>query len=124
MYKLFTVTEASEMIPVVDGHLRDMQGAIKDLLAAQQSFAKAKPLSIKARNLYEEISFLLRSIEGSKAELDRLGVYLKNVDAGVVDFPSRLGAEVVYLSWRQGEPAITHYHRLTADATQQPLPLN
>lgn len=120
MYKLFTVEEAKELIPVVDRHLRTMQEAIEDVTRAQGALKAAKPFSIEARNLQTDIAFSLSSLQDSKAELDRLGVFLKDMDAGVIDFPSRVGAEVVYLSWRQGEPTITHYHRVVSD---QALPL-
>jgi hypothetical protein len=120
MYKLFTVQEAKELIPVVDRHLRDMQDAIEEVSRGQGALETARPLSITARNLQTDITFSLVSLQDSKAELDRLGVFLKDVDAGVIDFPSQVGAEVVYLSWRQGEPTITHYHRVVND---QALPL-
>jgi hypothetical protein len=118
MYKLFTVDEAKSLLPVVDSHLRELQAAVGDLVASQEALARAKPLSLEARNLQEEIAFLLGGIQRSKAELDRLGVFLKDLEAGVVDFPSQVGAEVVYLSWRQGQPTITHYHRVTGGQPQ------
>lgn len=120
MYKLFTVEEAKQLIPVVDGHLRDMQEAINEVTRAQKTLKGTKPLSVEARNLQTGIGFSFASLQDSKAELDRLGVFIKDVDAGVIDFPSQVGAEVVYLSWKQGEPTITHYHRVVND---QPLPL-
>lgn len=120
MYKLFTVEEAKGLIPVVDRHLRDMQEAVGDVKRAQVALKTSKPFSIEARNLQTEVVFALEGIQSSKAELDRLGVFLKDVDAGLIDFPSQVGAEVVYLSWQQGQPTITHYHRVVSDT---PLPL-
>lgn len=120
MYKLFTIEEAKGLIPVVDGHLRDMQDAMENVNRAQEALKTAKPLSIEARNLQTDIAFSLVSLQDSKAELDRLGVFLKDVGAGLIDFPSQVGAEVVYLSWQQGQPTITHYHRVIND---QALPL-
>ncbi len=118
MYKLFTLDEAKALIPVVDSHLRELQSAVGDLVASQEALARAKPFSLEAKNLQEEVKFLLGDIQRSKAELDRLGVFLKDIEAGVVDFPSQVGAEVVYLSWQQGQPTITHYHRVTGDQPQ------
>lgn len=123
MYKLFTITEATNLIPIVDRTLREMQDAIKDMLATRETLAQAKPKSIDARNLGQEAVFLTRLLQEDKAELDRLGVHLKDVSAGLVDFPSQLGHEVVYLSWEQGQDAITHYHRLNeTEGARQPLP--
>lgn len=121
MYKLFSVKEANKLIPVVDGLIGDMQAAIQDTLRLRDEIATLGAHSVEARNKAQEVAFLLRSVHETKASLDRLGVFLKDVDAGVVDFPSQVGAEVVYLSWEKGQDAITHYHRLNEGAR---LPLS
>ena len=130
MYKLFSVEEANNLIPVVDELLGDMQGAIKDTYRLRDDLKGLGGHSVAARNKAQEIAFLLRSVHETKAELDRLGVFLTDVDTGVVDFPSQVGAEVVYLSWEKGQDAITHYHRLNEGSklplerpTPQPLAL-
>ena len=120
MYKLFSVTEANNLIPVVDELLGDMQIAIRDTLQLRDDIAALGAHSVAARNKAQEIAFLLRSAHETKAQLDRLGVFLKDVDTGVVDFPSQVGAEVVYLSWEKGQDAITHYHRLN-EGSRLPL---
>lgn len=116
MYKLFSVKEANKLIPVVDELLSDMQVAVQDTLRLRDEIATLGARSVAARNKAQEIAFLLRSAHETKAELDRLGVFLKDVDTGTVDFPSQVGAEVVYLSWEKGQDAITHYHRLNEGA--------
>lgn len=122
MYRLFTLEEATSLIPVVDQTLREMQSAVKDTLELRDTYARTKG-SVQARNLAEEINFLLRSIQENKLILDRMGVYIKDIDTGLVDFPSQLGAEVVYLCWEQGQDAITHYHRLNeGESARHPLP--
>jgi hypothetical protein len=119
MYKLFSVQEATELIPLVDRTLREMQTALHDTVDVQDRLEDARPFSIQARNLAEELTFLLGTIHENKATLDRLGVHLKDVETGLVDFPSQLGSEVVYLSWKQGQHGITHYHRLNETETMQ-----
>lgn len=125
MYKLFSVQEATELIPLVDRTLSEMQDALHDTVDIQDQLEHVKPFSIEGRNLAEELTFLLRTIHENKATLDRLGVHLKDVETGLVDFPSQLGSEVVYLSWKQGQNSITHYHRLNeAETMQRILPEN
>lgn len=122
MLRLFTVQEATELIPTVERHLGDLQRAAADMLDLRQELTHTRGFGVLARNLTQEIEFLLGIVHESKAELDRLGVHLKDLESGVVDFPSRLGAEVVHLTWEQGQDAITQYHRLGGDTSQQPLP--
>jgi hypothetical protein len=44
------------------------------------------------------------------AEIDSIGVQVKDLESGLLDFPFKLEDEVVLLCWRMGEPAIEHWH--------------
>jgi hypothetical protein len=46
----------------------------------------------------------------SVAELDEIGVQIKDLDSGLLDFPCRFDDEVVLLCWKRGESAIDHWH--------------
>lgn len=122
MYKLFTYEEATKLIPVVDQTVGEMQDAVRDMTDLQSRLAAGESIGVETRNLVQEIAFLLEIVHQNKAELDRLGVHLKDVENGLVDFPSKLGAEVVCLTWERGQDAITHFHRLSGDTAPQPLP--
>jgi hypothetical protein len=43
-------------------------------------------------------------------ELMELGVELKGLTEGLVDFPAIHNDEVIWLCWKYGEPEITHWH--------------
>ncbi len=122
MYRLFTLTEATRLLPVVDEHLGELQSAANDLARLREASSDLPGTSVASANLAREVTFLLDVIHTSKAELDRLGVQVRDVQEGLVDFPSQLGAEVVCLTWERGQDAITHYHPLSADADTRPLP--
>jgi hypothetical protein len=56
------------------------------------------------------------------SELDGIGVQLKRIDDGLVDFPSERDGRVVNLCWRLGEDTIAWWHELDAGfAGRQPL---
>lgn len=122
MYKLFTHQEATRLLPFVDEHLAEMQRAVTEIAELREALSNTTALSVRGQNLAREIAFLLTEIHQNKAELDRLGVHVKDVETGLVDFPSKLGAEVVCLSWERGQNAITHYHRLDSEGEIRPLP--
>ena len=49
-----------------------------------------------------------------KTSLDRIletGCVIKDLDVGLLDFPSVIGNEEVYLCWKLGEDRIRFYHR-------------
>ena len=56
-------------------------------------------------------------------ELDALGVQVKDLDEGLVDFPARKGDEDVLLCWRLGEDEVAYWHGLEDGfAGRRPLP--
>ena len=42
--------------------------------------------------------------------LEELDVVVRDLERGVIDFPSLLGGEEVYLCWLVGEPSVGHWH--------------
>jgi hypothetical protein len=54
--------------------------------------------------------------------LDELGVVVKDLDAGLVDFPSERDGEPVLLCWQLGEERVAWWHTLDGGfAGRQPL---
>jgi hypothetical protein len=43
-------------------------------------------------------------------QIQALGVLIKDLDQGLLDFPARLGDEEVLLCWRLGEDRVAFYH--------------
>jgi hypothetical protein len=123
MYKLFTQDQATELISVVEPLLRELQEAFKEAVRLRDERAALRPDSLRAQQLSAELAFVVRSAQLTKLELDRLGVVVKDVEQGLVNFPSTVAGEVVYLCWEQGEAAVTHYHALNeAVDARHPLP--
>lgn len=123
MYKLFTQTQATELLGVVAPLLSELQEGVKDAVRLQSEGRAVRHDSLRAQQLSTELKFVLESAKATKRELDGLGVLIKDVEHGLVDFPSNLGAEMIYLCWAQGEDAVTHYHALKEEAeTRRPLP--
>jgi len=122
MYRLFTLTEATRLLPVVGEHLGELQAAAADAAHLRERLSALPERSLEAAHTNAEIGFLLQVIHTNKAELDRLGVQIRDVREGQVEFPSQLGAEVVCLTWEKGQREITHYRRLSGDTEARPLP--
>jgi hypothetical protein len=118
--KTFTLDEAQSLLPVLESLLKR---AIEGKQAAQQV---ESGLSELARRIYisggmrvdtsevarqrGELEAHIQSVRESVAEIDSIGVQVKDLDAGLLDFPCRLEDEIVLLCWRMGEPTIEHWH--------------
>ena len=109
--RIFTKEEADALLPELRRVLGEMRQARRELLEAQARLPEARGLERRA--LEEEIRFLLGTLEANARYLASLGVFLKDLDQGLVDFPARIGGEIVFLCGREGEPEVAHYHPLS-----------
>ena len=130
--KTFTLDEAQSLLPVLESLLKR---AIDGKKAAQEVESN---LSDLARRIYisggmrvdtstvvrqrAEMEAHVRIVRESVAEIDSIGVQVKDLDAGLLDFPCRIEDEIVLLCWRMGEPAIEHWHTVdTGFKDRKPL---
>jgi hypothetical protein len=118
--KTFTLDEAQSLLPVLESLLKR---AIEGKLAAQQIEQGLAELarriyisggmmvdSAKVAGLRAELESHVQRVRESVAEIDSIGVQVKDLEAGLLDFPCRLEDEIVLLCWRMGESAIEHWH--------------
>jgi hypothetical protein len=102
--RIFTKEEADALLPELRRVLGEMRQAKAELLLAQSRLPEAR--GVERRALEEEIRFLMGTLEADARYLASLGVLLKDLDRGLVDFPARVGGEIVFLCWQEGEPEV------------------
>ena len=104
--KLFTVQEANELLPSVQEILKRIQRSRRRLSGFAKEAKKAAEGAeqggggMKDGPLYAS---LVTSLTLEIAELEALGVQLKDFDRGLIDFPSLRDGRVVLLCWQLGE---------------------
>lgn len=104
--KLFTVEEANALLPSVRLILRKIQRSRRRLSAYREEAKLAAEGAeqggggMEGGELYAKI---LTNFTEELAELDAIGVQLKDFDRGLVDFPSLREGRVVLLCWQLGE---------------------
>jgi hypothetical protein len=52
----------------------------------------------------------MQETKDTLAEIDSIGVQVKDLEKGLLDFPSSMDGKTVLLCWKLGEPAIAHWH--------------
>jgi hypothetical protein len=120
--KTFTLDEAQSLLPVLDSLLKR---ALESKKAAEQVEAELSALSQRiyvAGGMYVNVGKVAKQradveshnqrMRETVAEIDAIGVQVKDLDAGLLDFPCRLDDEIVLLCWRMGETAIDHWHTM------------
>ena len=131
MEKLFTRAEAESLLPTLRPILEELQALRQQAL---QRDAELQQLHWKARgNGHDGLDDALTAAQRRREEVvagigervDRiraLGVQVKDLDVGLVDFPCRRGGRVVLLCWKLGEPGIDWWHDVdTGFPGRQPL---
>lgn len=116
--RLFTHEEATALLPELRPRLQRLAGMKRRLDAVQREFnairqrARANGHGKRARELGTELDALVHDLNTAIAAIRALGIEVKDLDSGLVDFPSAREGRVVYLCWRMDEPAIVAWHEL------------
>lgn len=120
--KYFTLEEAQSLLPVVEALLNR---ALESKRAAEDIDEKLQALGRKVfvaggmlidvervrkrRAAYES---QMQKAKDSLAEIDAIGVQIKDLDTGLLDFPCSVDGETVLLCWKMGESRIEFWHTL------------
>jgi hypothetical protein len=52
----------------------------------------------------------MQEAKGCAAEIEEIGVQVKDLEQGLLDFPCVLDGKTVFLCWKQGEKEIGYWH--------------
>ena len=131
--RYFTPSEANELLvevrPLVESLVEHRQGM---RLAAER---RARLTARIAGNggdldpqepgeLDEQFQRESQAVTQAAERLERLGVLVKDLDTGLVDFPALHKGDEVLLCWQVGEDEVAHWHGVAEGfAGRKPLPL-
>jgi hypothetical protein len=130
--RYFTQAEANELLPTVRNLTERMVAHRRALALATLRHARiatkiagngggVSPHDVDA--LQATIEAESEGLVGCVEELQSLGLLVKDLDQGLVDFPARRGEDEVLLCWRLGEEEVTFWHTLEDGfAGRKPLP--
>ena len=120
--RYFTPLEAEELIPALESLIEEIQSAQRALEACDGGFKSlAKKISTSGGMLVDldqwtpqrlERDTLATKIARDVGTLKGMGVVLKDVETGLIDFPAILENEEVFLCWKSGETRIEYWHRV------------
>ena len=118
--RTFTLDEAQDLLPVLESLLRtsiDGKKLIESVDAEFQEMAHRVFLNggmslnvVHLARRKAEREKTIQRVRDAMAEIDAIGVQVKDLDIGLLDFPCEVDGQVVLLCWKLGETAITHWH--------------
>ncbi|HEY7032810.1 MAG TPA: DUF2203 domain-containing protein [Thermomicrobiales bacterium] len=118
--RLFTVAEANALLPVIQPTLESLRELKEQLDTARVELDRFTPAmrgnghGMDVLALERQIAELITQISAGIDEIASLGIELKDLNRGLIDFPSVRDDRIVYLCWRLGEDRIAYWHDLDA----------
>jgi len=118
--RTFTLDEAQSLLPVLESLLRTAIAGKKlmDEVEAEQQELSHR-IFLNGGTYVDVVPVARRKAERAKAEqrvrdalneIDSIGVQVKDLSIGLLDFPCQVEGEIVLLCWKMGEDSITHWH--------------
>jgi hypothetical protein len=118
--KTFTLAEASTLLPVLQALLKRAMEGKKLIEDVEKELQDLKHRILLSGGLMVDIPVLahrraehdkaLQGIKDALAEIDAIGVQVKDLDIGLLDFPCVVDDEIVLLCWKYGEEKIAFWH--------------
>jgi len=113
MFSHFTIKDANEALPTVIKKFKNIAN-LKDQVVLIQNEMETNPkymsnfkdYVIKKQEFNTAMSNFYKAIE----DLEGMGVMIKSVEEGLLDFPSIRFNEEVFLCWKEGETEIKFWH--------------
>jgi len=113
MFQYFTPKQANKILDEVRmrfNNIISLRDKVLELQEELQSIvehdASLMAYVLKKQELNSALTDLYKAIE----ELESLGVVLKSIDEGLVDFPAKRFDEDVWLCWKVGEDEVKFWH--------------
>ena len=119
--KLFSLLEAERARRQVEPLLIDAMEGRRQMADLEESLsAIANRVQVMggitidydaAARMRADLNRIVAKVKDALDQIQATGCIVKDLDSGLVDFPSIIKDEEVYLCWRLGEDRIRFYHR-------------
>ena len=130
--KTFSLDEAQSLLPILESLLRraiDAKASAGLVEAELQMLSQSIFLSggmlvdvasVARKRLAQRTA--VQQAQDAIQEIDSIGIQVKDLDKGLLDFPCQLGEQIVLLCWQLGEARINYWHTVEAGFQgRQPL---
>ncbi len=130
--KTFTLDEAQSLLPILESLLRRAIDAKEsaslveaDLQMLSQNIFLSGGMLVDVAAVAQKRMSQRTSVQQAQdaiQEIDSIGVQVKDLDKGLLDFPCQIGEQIVLLCWQLGEAKIDYWHTVEAGFQgRQPL---
>ena len=112
--KLFSAEKANALIPVLEPLLQELWAKRRDLairlLETDPALRAGRPDVRHDRGRARAFTELKADVVRLINRIEAHGCVVKDLDLGLLDFPSMRDGRPVYLCWKAGELELAHWH--------------
>src|SRR5260370_39966565 len=118
--KPFTLEKAHKLLPVLKSLLKRSMDGKQVIDRAEKEFQDLRHRILLSGGLSVDVAAMARrraerdkifqDTKDAIAEINAIGVQVKDLDIGLLDFPCALDDQVVLLCWKYGEDKIEFWH--------------
>jgi hypothetical protein len=118
--RTFTLQEAQNLLPVLESLLRTAMDGKKLIEAVDNELQELAHRVLMSGGLLVNVVHMarrkaerekaIRRVKDTLAEINAIGVQVKDIEIGLLDFPCKVEGRIVLLCWKLGERGITHWH--------------
>jgi len=118
--KTFTLEQAQILLPVLKSLLKRSMNGKQRIEEIDKDFQDLKHRILLSGGLFVDVAGMarcraerdktLQDIKDAIAEINAIGVQVKDLDIGLLDFPCLVEDEIVLLCWKYGEEKIEFWH--------------
>jgi hypothetical protein len=118
--RTFTLQEAQNLLPVLESLLRAAMDGKKLIEAVDNELQDLAHRVMMSGGLLVNVVHMarrkaerekaIRRVKDTLAEINAIGVQVKDIEIGLLDFPCKVEGRIVLLCWKLGEQGITHWH--------------
>jgi hypothetical protein len=130
--RTFTLNEAQTMLPVLEALIRRAIASNAKAVTVEEEMQQLNHRIFLSGGMHINVEqaarrrgereIAIREAKDTLAEIDAIGVQVKDLNTGLLDFPCKIDGEIVLLCWKLGEKEITHWHTVEAGFSgRQPL---
>ncbi|HEX7103787.1 MAG TPA: DUF2203 domain-containing protein [Nitrolancea sp.] len=116
--KLYTVDEARSLVETLRPWLLEMRERRHEIATETEALRKLTP-EMRGNGHAPEVSrregriaSCVEAIGRRLAQIDELGIEVKDLETGLVDFFSLRDGHVVFLCWAVDEPTVAYWHEI------------
>ncbi len=123
----YTLEEATELLPEVRRIVGSLQRVWMEAGSERQAFEDAQTSSrrtpVEVSLAHQALVAALWDVQPLVAWLRSRNIVLRDPATGLIDFPSEIDGDEVFLCWRLGEDSIDYWHgRDEGFDNRKPLP--